>query len=619
MAAKPCSPPGVQWAARALHATCLLLAIWSIGSYWVLAYQRGLDPVVSLIRRHHEPPYLPFIGTAAQLSFSETSVLEYRGQYVHSCPVLPFFVYGLPYRFFGMAGIIAADCLLMAGVWLSLRLLLREIGVGPMVASVAAMLCVTLALGPLSEALARCGLDVALPWSNYFRAPYRFPRPFLSDIPMLLSLALLLRIFLGQAARRWHWIALGLCLGVQLQSNIYFVPVAGLCFLAGWLWCFWRKASPRASLLVNALLTGAAALLAAAPFVAQRLLAHPDLARRFGVFPTPRLGFYFQLIGWQDLALVVAVALLVCGGYWLARKRPPIALASSLVLLVVFAMLAMPLQTLLLGTAIQPGHYPLETHRLAGYAIFLLLMLGVARLTEWRWPPLAKGAALAGALLLAIWPPLRCHAAWLDKPPGYQGTPFASTPHFVDDLQQVLRELRGERYARCKVLGAFAVELDAAWLLGKDHTVYLADAFYSAVPDAVLESRILSFCHTVGVPDLRRLFLEKYVLWTLSHHKYQAHSEHTFAPASHYPPGIVEQILFPPAGCGPLNTWGLMAVPLEEQERLERTYREGRALEGRLDVIALTNDEAFRDCEPDRSQWELTYRNATFRIYVRRR
>lgn len=266
-------------------------------------------------------------------------------------------LHGIAIGQFGPVGFAVADVLIAIAVYFAARRLFHSCALLPLTAEVLAMLVACAVFGwtehtPFLRQLPKHAL-----WG------YRFPRPFVTDLLLMLAAGSALRVFARGRNSTRDWLSLGLWFGLLLQSRFYTATTLGPGIGVGILS---RSVLASRQLANTARRVGAfgfAAGLAMIPFLAQRLIEHPDVPVRFGRFPVDRADSLWAHGVGLDVASTSAVALLTALAIRVAAPRDATARLRStaaLAALCLLSVLALPVSILLLGYTIQPYHFLTE-------------------------------------------------------------------------------------------------------------------------------------------------------------------------------------------------------------------------------------------------------------------
>jgi hypothetical protein len=600
--------------------------------YWLSGLTSG-EPlgVVAIYRHGDDIGYYPLIRSLSQLHLGDDGLLEMDGQYPISFSHLPLLLHAIALRTLGIGGLGVADIIVIALYYGCVCLLLRELDVKSPIREALAFVVVCCASSFINKCLIALGAsDVVQLWD------YRIPRPFVTNVFMVICMVVLLRVF---GRDRWRhiqsWIALGLALAAVQQSDTWTGFALGLCAATGFVSLLVRHAAARQwRILGYAGIACVVFVAAMTPFILQRVFEHPDVPRRLGVFAVSRWPPLFRLPSLKLLiALPVAAGLLTV----LSRKhrgsRPPIGFLWAPVAGFTCAVLAAPVSTFALGKTVQPYHFGevIETffsYAMLVYAAHLLQLLGAwIADSDAHWLRDARVVLSHGKVKAAVVVAFACALVPVPLDLWRQATretrhirkdfaEYASLPSYRRDFTALVRELKRIQYAPCEVLGTFDWQLWSWWTALEGRHVFITDPFASGAPDTEIERRLAQLCAQINMTpeDFRSFILRRYVnhFW-LGHQKYQASAMHTFAPLTHYSPELRRQIQ------STSSNWNL-AVPDDEQDRLVQLYiatkgAGDRRPADRLDLIVLTNDDSLRSALPKSDRYDLVYQNDIFRVF----
>ncbi len=226
------------------------------------------------------------------------------------------------------------------------------------------------------------------------------------------------------------WACLGAALALVVQSDIYcaFTLLGAFALLVLYMW--WLKAQ---GIYRNAAIAIGTMVVLCVPFVLQRLLEHPDLPVRYGIFHVQRLRPLFDLQ--RMVRSGVPLAVLGCT-YGLARvfrveidrlygngwARSLRGLVIFFCAIIVLGYAAMPISTIVLGKAIQIYHFPWRARDFSTYANAACLILGLdfvcrSIATRVTWPATARMTAAVGLLVLLCLGTLYSRARGRQLPP----------------------------------------------------------------------------------------------------------------------------------------------------------------------------------------------------------
>ncbi len=364
--------------------------------------------------------YFPFVRAFASGRFGEFSIKEDAGAGVWSFPYLPLVVHGICFRLFGAYGFPVADALVAVAYLHVLLMFFRTAGMS---------LAVSLPLSTLIAAGHNPTLSVGM--SGIREIPLvgelwgrRFPRPYVSEVVVLLCLWLITDIVVrfGRAPLRLKWALCGASLAAVIQVDVHSAITLALLASAVGVVQLATKTRETALCLAGALTTF---LLCLTPFVAARVLEHPDVPIRFGTFPINRLMPIFDA---RNIAKAAIPTIVLLGTGFAVQLLTPSGNAPTAVTLeritrmrrllalflgvIVITRLAMPISMVLLGKGIQLYHFLDRQRVFDNYVlttIFATLVTSLLRLGNSprnKWAamrlPGTMGVVCAGVLALTV-------------------------------------------------------------------------------------------------------------------------------------------------------------------------------------------------------------------------
>jgi hypothetical protein len=612
---------------------------------------RPLYAWISMIRREPGVPlsvhaiyrplgdiqYYPLIGALSRLTLGDGVLLERYRTGFGAFPIVGLLPHALLFGALGAPGLVVADVLVSLAFYLALAALLRLLGLSVGLARAAAALTATGALqaawnGAVAAQLLPAAAGVTL-WGN------RIPRTFTTDVVVMLTLGALVAVARTpppeQEPRRWA--VLGLCFGALLQSDVYAsmtlaIDVALVAAFVGLELRGDPRRVARAARCAGA--CAAATLVVALPFLAQQAFAHPDVARRLGVFRLPRGRLVYEVASQVPRLRLFGVALAVAlaAAPWheadpRARRlgRSALIVAGSAPL----ALAALPISVLVLGKTIQPYHFRELWLQLSAYGFVLIALLFARGLfaslgRRWTAPWWSKPSAVAAGPLLAAAVVLAGIQA-LEKPAYYEAAvrfdfeEYGRLQGYRRSFAGLVRELSSERYRDARVLGTLDHQVYVYWTTFQHRFVLAADPFASTADDQENERRLMRMLKLVGASgeELERLLSENAVLVLfLGHAKYAISPLYHLAPAAEYPPWAQREI-----ASGPLLSSWKVALPSSEKARLLAAYARLTEAETPFappDIVVLTTHETARGLRPDATAYEPTYRDEVFTVWKRR-
>lgn len=623
--------PTSDAAARRLTWLFLGLVIVKAAAYWIgSALARPDDPFSTVVLyRGKDIESFPIMKMLGGFGIGEAGVFEQYNRGVLTERFVPWLLHAALFRTMEPGGFVAADLLVTPLYFVLFVAVLRRCGIGHVVSASAAAVVTCAAITDFGDVLAAAG-----PFPRFWGL--RVPRPFISELFLLIAVLGMVAArhgLLESRPARWAWVAAGAGLGLLLQSDLYSAIALGLGALAVAVWRLLLAGPGERRLLVGGLLTaGGAGAIVSLPGIVQSFHVNPEAIVRLGLYEVSRLQPPFiDTPSWY-----VWTALVVSAGAgvdrWTRARAPDDgraagARAGRAVLLsaAVGALFAMPATSIVTGTAIELYHYRdtfVRMLSLAGLVVALQAVGGVAEGVARRHVRLAA----AGRILVAATAAVACAGlAWRHAVAGparsdHMRSDFEEwaalsdyRAHFVD----LVRELERPRYGAGRVLGTFDHQVWAWWVTFRGGYSYLGDACTTNLKTVELERRAAELSRIVGMTRDEYLAFarRRYVMiFWMSCSTFQATRMHAFAPRADYRPADQALIDSTPAYLG-----FTVALPLSEEARLGRVFE---ALpdrpDRRLDVIVLTRDASLEAFAPSVADFEPTFENALFRVWVRR-
>lgn len=617
---------------------CLLwMSIVVVGQrYWlVAAFQRPHDSLaVAAMYRHHDMQYYPLISSVASGNFGEGNLWENRGHGLVSFPFASVALHALCLRLFGIVGLMVADGLATLCYFLVVLAFLRLFVRSSLLATCLAFL-ITGNILDMAMA-AQIHQLPGVPNELRFRG-YRIPRPFVTEIFFVACLTLVLWMVKQPEARRnpWVWGGLGIGLALLLQGDFHGFVVTGLGVAVLVVICLGFEVRRIVTFGTCLLCCGGLFLSFSSIFWIQRVLEHPDLPRRLGVFALPR-GQFWQLPETDALIKCLDAAAFMAGFSFLMHrgwKKPSLGkLALSLACLALLAHQAIFILGYVTGKGVQLYHFVDRLTGIMSYCwvallAFLIESLGVILLTlPWgklterldHWAPAALKTAVLGIAVASI--ALAFHDEARNGP-NLQHMRLICYPeltNYRDDFVGLTVELNKPAYADCKVLATLDHQVFAWWVSFHRGYSFLADPFSTTVPDAEVERRIVWFLRDLNLstPEFKALLEQRmFRLMWLGHDKYQCSKAYQFAPLDDYGPEALKAYRESTV----LDSW-VQAVPLSEQRRLINLFElpggaEQLGARPRLDLIVLNHSPNLPG--PSKSEYDLVFRNSTFEVWRR--
>jgi hypothetical protein len=308
---------------------------------------------VSIIYRSAEGDiqYFPLIAQLARGTLTDRTLKETEGTSVRSFPFATLLPHALSVAALGQYGFVVADVLVALAYFFSVVALCRLAGISPPLSIIAA-LCFALRLP--AHLFDTAGLpDMFKLWEM------RIPRPYVSELYLVMTVVGALALLTSRQPRLTHWLLLAAAFGLLVQGDIH----AALVFVIASpvLVYYVVKRDGLSKTLQRGLYAGVFAAVLISPFVAQQLLQHPDIPVRWGVFPVERdavVDFFRGTMRWRWLvghglvALVLMIAIIrreQSAAHVEERRRARHVLLYACSLLVA-AVVCYPLSILILGS-----------------------------------------------------------------------------------------------------------------------------------------------------------------------------------------------------------------------------------------------------------------------------
>ena len=602
--------------------------------------------LLTVHRRAGDAQYFPLVSALARLNIGDPSVYEAHGSGVASFPFAPLLGHAVFVAIFGRFGWLIADVAVAIAHLLLGRWLLVRVGVPSrwaLLASLTALFaCLQDWFSPFHAVGVPIGMfpsvSVATPLS-----PLRFPRPYVTELFVLLALGALLQLCVPPRGRtrdrRWDAVLAGAAVAGLAQADIY--AAAGI---LPWFACFtlvrlvWEGREPgggRPARQLALLLAGTACVLMI-PFALQRLFEQPDMARRLGMHRVDRASFALPPQTLRELGVGLLATVAVTCPLVLLRKRAvagpgtPLRRAllslGALFFVAAGSALAKPLFVLLTGVMLQPYHFETQFHRNFGVAATCLLVwLGhlllstAGRAVRSRLTPSPRAAARMRLILTLVWTlgvaglvvkkavdGLRAPLdAWHTRSDFFHYGELGKT--YTRDLRALIAELHKRRQAGLEVLGTLDHELMVWWVVFGRGFALNPDPFTTTIPDAEIERRLFAFAHAVQIKPAE---LAKFLVQDSSKEKNNKLGHNN----------IINNFFLGHQKYGGATQWYLK-IPKDELVRLRSDYEEWEKRPGayRLDGLVLFSHGSLAYLTPDPSRFTLAYENRTFRLYVRQR
>jgi hypothetical protein len=611
----------------AIGAVALLALILGGRYYAWIAYRTPEEPfpVTAVYRPGGDPQYYLLVAGLAKGNLGDVETAGRVGDGVSSFPVVTIGVHALAVAAFGPRGLIVADvavsAVFLATLYAFFRLFRRDDGG-------AAALAAAELVGPgfvvwAAGGFGRLGLvgPNSLPevWGD------RFPRPFVTDVLLLVAFASTAALIRdgGITTNLRAWAFAGASLGLLVHGEIFgLAPLGILAATVGLALC-WQYRDRRCLFALAAGASGFAAVVA--PFVIQRLFEHPDVPRRYGVFPLrwATIAGEWPVIG-RLFSVLVVVAI---SAHLVGRCRHRSAVRGRLVLAAgwcVVAFFGLQLHALILRSGVQIDQFAERFPRVASYValagLFVLIQRAAGVVGRWRpvaRPDLVAGGCLAVALVFAVYDTAQARGQWLRQ--GYitaKGRYHRFAPTYRHDLAELIAHLSRPEFSERRAILTFdhLAHVCSVVYLGK--TVTCPDAFVTPLPDAEIEARMIFSCKVclgLSGDEFFRFLDDRTVLgnW-LAVYKYQSSKFYRYSTRP-------EDYDGPPAeGLAASRNF---ALPKSERERLAAAYTAAADEPDRYpcDLLILNRPDieayGFR---PDPQRFVQAYRNNSFELWVRR-
>lgn len=419
------------------------------------------------------------------------------------------------------------------------------------------------------------------------------------------------------------WAFAGAALGMLVHGEIFgLAPLAIVTAAVGLALC-WQCRDRRCLFALVACTAGFAVVVA--PFAIQRLLDHPDVPRRYGVFP---LVWAMIADEWPDsgrllraLAMVAVTAMAVGECRHRSAVRGRLALAAGWC---VSAFFGLQLHALTLRSGVQIDQFGERFPRVATYVVlaglFVLVQRAASVVGRWNWAPtrgLVVGSCVAAGIVFALYDATRARHQWLRQEyVTSKGRYHRFAPTYRHDLAEVIAQLTRPEYADCRTVLTFdhLAHVCSVAFLGK--TVTCPDAFVTPLPDAEIEARMIFACKScLGLTDDQFFhFLDDRTVlgnW-LAVYKYQ------YSKYYRYSPRADDYDAPPPGGVVASRNF---VLPKSERERLAVAFATAADESDRYpcDLLILNRPDieayGFR---PDPRRFVQAYRNNSFELWVRR-
>lgn len=619
-----------------LHAAALLLGL----DYWLSTFwfepHLPLD-LAALYRPEGDTQYVALVANLARGQLGESALYESFGTGLQAFPLGTMALHVLSVALLGTAGFLVADALSGLFYYWSVSLLLANFGLPPAYARIIS-LCT--AGGATVEWVNWLIKKSLLPPMQLVFWGGRLPRPIVSEIPLVLTIALCAALVRFPDARgsRWVWAAWGASLAWLVQGDIH--GAAGLGLFSGPVLLVaalqlkkWRAAGLRLGIALGAL------LICLLPFFAQNLTTDFEVTRRWGAFPLPRFNPPSQL---EENWPRVLQALGIVGACFVVRlmfertlrarfPRPPeapgaVGQALLLVGLALAAWLMMPAFVMVTGKGLQLYHFPDRLVRILSYTILVALGLSAHALITTllacvrpfirpKKPELFALAVGLACTCVTLRAQFTVHTISYGPPRGG----FPGTGAYKDDFTELTRRLLTNEFAEAKVLGTFDHATMLWWVGFKPGFVLTPDPFLTSRPDAELEERFVALAKEVQISDHKFAEIAKNTtshIFYISCAKYNASPLYRLSEERDYTKEQLSQI----QAANLLSGFNLQ-IPRSAVQRLKTLYggpREHWDRYKKPDVIVVNRHDRTYGYAPAQDRYELILQNSTFELWKRR-
>lgn len=597
-------------------------------SYWLISWwQHYGAPLSSIVMyRVGDINYYPLISGLSRFNFGETMLFELKGTGISSFPFGAIFIHSLFYRFFNLFGFILVDVLVAIVYYMTLVALLKLLKISSILRGVASLLVVSRAVGYGS------GLHF---WG------WRIPRPFITELFLLLCLYFILSLIYSQKRIKGiqSWIFLGISTAALLQSDLYSLIMIAICIFLLLLYTLVRYRNLRTYIIRGSSIFFIATVICSIPFLFQRLFENPDVPRRLGLFPIDRTKpFFLDFLSYGFRFLVVflfGLMLIKLFQHFYKRRDKSYKIIGVYFLwfMCVIAYIALPISCILLGKGIQLYHFDelmqkmfvITIYIFCLYVFDLIVTIFSNKARQLKLSRTLNNGFEKSIIVVVVF----CSILYTAKTAYYLSgknthmrsdfIEWRSLTNYRTDFVALIKKLSKKDYADCKVIGTFDHQLCSWWTSFKQGYSFLGDPFVTTASDDEIESRLIVLCKIIGMDpeDFQSFFNRHYVnhFW-LGHNKYQASGAYTFAPIWDY--GERDQKVIREETN--LNNWRRtwhLAIPKSEQRRLVNQYNIESIKDNipKLDLIVLTNDESLKGFMPPQDMFVLSYTNSTFKVW----
>ena len=657
----------------------VLVVLFRAISYWIVAHRAHPEALMSSLAMYREKgldmTYFPFLSALANYGLHEGSVKEFAGQGILSFPIASVALHSLLFKWGGLFGFILADVACGLLFYFAFAFLLRTFGLSSLMSRLMSLLVVSTAMnkiGGLTKVIFETpstffqfilpALMVAVMIWQLFRLrkdsastftkdivvkslvafvvltglvastvfwywTWRFPRPFITQSFYFLCLAILLGLlteFKRFSALKF-WVLLGFIFSLLVQGSIY--QAIDICMIAVgvYAWILIKTPENKSGLLKGSLVAGLVTIVTSIPFLIQRFYESPEIPRRFGVYAVSRLHPFFLIPENNEWIYLAGLVAFGCLGWKIFTDEKHRKGVFFIGLILLSGLFAMPLNCVVLGKAIQVGHYwydYLETLSICGILLILLFLAELPAL----FPLIRSSSRPRSRFVVMTALVLFCLAAsFLDarKSTKVTGAVRSDFPEwgtlstYRHDFDDLLQELGKPDYQKTEVIASFDVQILSWWTTFRQGHVFNPDVFQSLISDNEIEERLIHLGHLFNLSSSQFIeFLQRpYVnIFFLAHCKYQASQATTFAPLSDY---TEEEQQFIREKTSIYSTFHVV-LPGSEKKRIAQKFEETTLQNEsprQLDMIILTNDESVASFTPEKEKFQLVYHNPTFRVW----
>ncbi len=574
--------------------------------------------------------YFPLVAELARGTVTDETIKESRGALLRPFPHVTLLPHAVSVAAFGSYGFVVADVLAAISYLLLLVLLFRTVGVSHAL-SIMAAFCVALRI-PV-YLLDSAGLPAVFTlWGM------RIPRPFISELYLLLTLIATWRLLVNPA-RVIHWLVLAGALGLLVQGDIHAVLIFALSSPALMFVIVRREGVLRT--LRNSVYAGLFLAVVMSPFLVQHFLEHPDIPVRWGMFPMRRLSgfrFFWELLSWKELIGVTFAASFVL--FVGTRSRPQEDVDGAVgrnegtrhvwfysAALMIAALVSMPVSVVVLGAIVQPSHFWDRASRLYSYVVIAFLVVWIDAFLRRRGERADRGTAPVGRayfygtivalLVIGLGYKMRESSVYRNhlRPQFFGAHTVATQPSYRESFSE-LASFLDRNVPHDAVVATFDHQVFSWWLTFHRGYSFLVEPFVSSVSDAELETRLAVLCRQLGMSpeDYREFVQEPYInIFWLGLLKYEASRWYTYSSLDDYTDEQRLKIV------RSRDFWQ-MIIPQSELRRLGKHYENLTSVDvdaRALDIIVLSNRGPEKHLAPAAGVWQSRFQNDGFRVYSR--